>query len=316
MASPRNRQLPPPVEPDLPALDPASQTSINNSLADVDSNYGPAMSDDSLAAPEDVVNDLSTATEVRGAEPNLKPTGAFMDVSFIQQLNNAASDEEFNAMYDALDPALQHVYDRSYNMEVSPKWAADTAQEFYKMQDERNKAASDPRNQALEAQRNEKAQATRDQIGILRGVVSGILEHPGFSGSVGAKNASFLFGLKSQPFSGTKEADFMAMLDQLKGGAFLQAFQSLKGGGPITDVEGEKATQAIVRAQNSQSEEGFRKSMGEVLEVLTNAEKRLASDNAPSSRGTVSAAAPAKPRRVSGGITYEKGDDGLWNPVQ
>jgi hypothetical protein len=183
------------------------------------------------------------------------------------------------------------------------------------MQDERAKAAADPRTQALEIQRNEKAQAARDQIGVMRGVVSNILEHPGFSGSIGAKNASYLFGAKSQPFSGTKEADFMALLEQLKGGAFLQAFQSLKGGGPITDVEGEKATQAIVRAQASQSEEGFRKSMNEVLDVLGSAEKRLGS-SAPSAAASAAPAAPAKPRRVSGGITYEKGDDGLWNPVQ
>jgi hypothetical protein len=313
----RNNQLPPSVEPDLPALNPASQTSIDNSLASVDPNYISAMSDGSLdVAPEDVVNNLPQDAEVRRAEPNLKPTGAFMNVGFIQQLNNAATDEEFNAMYDALDPALQHVYDRSYKMEVSPKWAADTAQEFYQMQDERAKTAGNPRNQALEIQRKEKAQAAQDQIGLMRGVVNGVLEHPGFSGSVGAKNASFLFGMKGQPFSGTKEADFMAMLDQLKGNAFLQAFQSLKGGGPITDVEGQKATEAIVRAQNSQSEEGFRKSMNEVLDVLGNAEKRLGDGAAQGAAASAAPAAPAKPRRVSGGITYEKGDDGLWNPVQ
>jgi hypothetical protein len=264
--------------------------------------------------PQDVVNDVAQGTEVRRAEPNLKPTGAFMNVGFIQQLNNAATDEEFNAMYDALDPALQHVYDRSYKMEVSPKWAADTAQEFYQMQDERAKTASDPRNQALEIQRKEKAQAAQDQIGIMRGVVGNILEHPGFSGSVGAKNASYLFGAKSQPFAGTSEADFMALLEQLKGGAFLQAFQSLKGGGPITDVEGEKATQAIVRAQASQSEEGFRKSMNEVLDVLGNAEKRLGDGAAvpTSSPGAAAPAAAAQTKKV-GNQTWVRTPDG-WLP--
>jgi hypothetical protein len=278
--------------------------------------------EDMMAAgmvPADVANDVATAEpEVRRAEPNMQPTGAFMDLGFIQSINNAATDEEATAMYNALDPVQKRVYDRSYGINISPEWAAGEASKFYEEQDERAKAAADPRTQALEIQRNEKAQATRDQIGIMRGVVNGILEHPGFSGSVGAKNASFLFGMKGQPFAGTKEADFMAMLDQLKGGAFLQAFQSLKGGGPITDVEGQKATEAIVRAQNSQSEEGFRKSMGEVLDVLGSAEKRLGStaQGAAASAAPAAPAAPAKPRRVSGGITYEKGDDGLWNPVQ
>jgi hypothetical protein len=315
MPSRRNNQLPAPVEPPLPAyyggeeplppMDPPPEF-----LEEMN-----GVSTDDYGAPQDVVNNLPADPEVRRAEPVLKPTGAFMELGFIEQINAAPTDEEAKAMYDALDPAMKRVYDRSYGMSVSPEWAAGVAQEYYQEQDERVKAASDPRNQALEIQRNEKAQATRDQIGIMRGVVSNILEHPGFSGSIGAKNASYLFGAKSQPFAGTKEADFMALLEQLKGGAFLQAFQSLKGGGPITDVEGEKATQAIVRAQASQSEEGFRKSMAEVLDVLDNAEKRLGG-SAPSAAASAAPAAPAKPRRVSGGVTYEKGDDGLWNPVQ
>jgi hypothetical protein len=120
--------------------------------------------------------------------------------------------------------------------------------------------------------------------------------------------------VKGQPFAGTKEADFMAMLDQLKGGAFLQAFQSLKGGGPITDVEGEKATQAIVRAQNSQSEEGFRKSMNEVLDVLTNAEKRLGDGAATPTQtpGAATAAAAPQTKKV-GNQTWVRTPDG-WLP--
>jgi hypothetical protein len=36
-------------------------------------------------------------------------------------------------------------------------------------------------------------------------------------------------------------------LDQIGGAAFLTAFETLKGGGQITEVEGEKATNAIAR---------------------------------------------------------------------
>jgi hypothetical protein len=305
-----------PDEEPLPVMD----TGMN--LDQLDAMNGMNMTEEDMLAagmvPDAVANDVAAAEpQVRRAQPSTQPTGAFMDLGFVDRLNNAP-DEEFDALYDSLDPVQKRVYDRSYGINISPEWAAGEASKYYEEQDERAKAAADPRTQALEIQRNEKAQATRDQIGIMRGVVNGILEHPGFSGSVGAKNASFLFGMKGQPFAGTKEADFMAMLDQLKGGAFLQAFQSLKGGGPITDVEGQKATEAIVRAQNSQSEEGFRKSMGEVLDVLGSAEKRLGStaQGAAASAAPAAPAAPAKPRRVSGGITYEKGDDGLWNPVQ
>jgi hypothetical protein len=315
---PRNRNQQPPMTIDEEPL-PVMDTGLT--FDQLQAMNGVNMTEEDMVAagmvPDAVANDLATAEpEVRRAEPNMQPTGAFMDLGFINQINAAATDEEATAMYNSLDPVQKRVYDRSFGINISPEWAAGEASSYYKEQDERAKAAADPRNQALEIQRNEKALAARDQIGVMRGVVSGILEHPGFSGSVGAKNASFLFGVKGQPFSGTKEADFMAMLDQLKGNAFLQAFQSLKGGGPITDVEGQKATEAIVRAQNSQSEEGFRKSMNEVLDVLGNAEKRLGDGAAQGAAASAAPAASAKPRRVSGGITYEKGDDGLWNPVQ
>lgn len=49
---------------------------------------------------------------------------------------------------------------------------------------------------------------------------------------------------------------------QLTGGAFLQAFESLKGGGQITEIEGAKATSALARLQNfKQSEAGYRKAL-------------------------------------------------------
>lgn len=41
-----------------------------------------------------------------------------------------------------------------------------------------------------------------------------------------------------------------AKMDQITGAAFLQAFESLKGGGQITEIEGRKATEAITMLQN------------------------------------------------------------------
>jgi len=169
---------------------------------------------------------------------------------------------------------------------------------------------------AAEAQKKQSAQrqqAALDTIGSMRGTINDLLGHPGFSGSVGAKNQAYLFGLKGNPIAGTKEADFKAMLDQVQGGAFLQAFESLKGGGQITQVEGEKATQAIVRAQQSQSEEGFKKSMNDFLSVLDRAEKRATSGEIVQqpSAPAATAAAP-RPTKTVSGIIWEKGDDGKW----
>lgn len=49
-------------------------------------------------------------------------------------------------------------------------------------------------------------------------------------------------------------ADYLALRKQATGSAFLEAFQSLKGGGHITEIEGQKATEAITRLGQGLSE--------------------------------------------------------------
>jgi len=56
--------------------------------------------------------------------------------------------------------------------------------------------------------------------------------------------------------------DVEAKIAQLGGSAFLQAFESLKGGGAITEIEGQKATQALARLTDlRQSDTGFRQAL-------------------------------------------------------
>jgi hypothetical protein len=73
---------------------------------------------------------------------------------------------------------------------------------------------------------------------------------------------------------GTKQADFRAALAQLKGGVFLQAYNTLKGGGAITEVEGAKATDALLRAQTAQSVEAFDAAINDYRKVVTGAVER------------------------------------------
>jgi len=83
--------------------------------------------------------------------------------------------------------------------------------------------------------------------------------HPGFQESVGANYKPFF-----DIIPGTDKADFYALKDQITSNAFLQAYQdSLKGGGAITEVEGTKGTQALLRARTAQSEVEFIKAMRE-----------------------------------------------------
>jgi len=67
---------------------------------------------------------------------------------------------------------------------------------------------------------------------------------------------------------GTPGADFDAMADQLKGKVFLEAFQSLKGAGAITEQEGKAATVAIARLNRAQSKEGYLKGLADLEQVI------------------------------------------------
>lgn len=70
----------------------------------------------------------------------------------------------------------------------------------------------------------------------------------------------------------------------------MEGFQQLKGGGPITDREGEKATEAISRLKRSSNKEEFDAAAKElrdlIQEGLTNAEKKASGDvfNQPTKR--------------------------------
>ncbi len=97
--------------------------------------------------------------------------------------------------------------------------------------------------------------------------IDGILSHPGLSGAVGMQ-----FGESMIP--GTPARDFVARADQLKGQAFLQAFESLKGGGQITEVEGKAATDAIGRLSRAQSEKAYKESLTELRGILETAINR------------------------------------------
>lgn len=57
-------------------------------------------------------------------------------------------------------------------------------------------------------------------------------------------------------------------IQQLQGKAFLEAFESLKGGGQITQIEGQKATDAIARLQTYQNEADYRRALGDLRDVV------------------------------------------------
>lgn len=99
-------------------------------------------------------------------------------------------------------------------------------------------------------------------------LVDELVNHPGFSGTVGAKTPFGAAAAIGYGIPGTDAADFMARRNQIVGQQFMQAYQTLKGGGQITEVEGKKATDAISRMSTSQSEAEFKRAADDFKQVL------------------------------------------------
>lgn len=70
------------------------------------------------------------------------------------------------------------------------------------------------------------------------------------------------------PSINAQTRDFDNIVAQLQGQSFLQAFESLKGGGQITEIEGKQATDAIARLQQTGSEEGFLAALNDLEAVV------------------------------------------------
>jgi hypothetical protein len=92
--------------------------------------------------------------------------------------------------------------------------------------------------------------------------IQGRKPQAGFEYAVGAGLPSWAV------MGGSDTAGFLGRLEQVKSRTFLQAFESLKGAGQITEKEGEKATSALNRMNTAQSEVEFIKAAREFEENL------------------------------------------------
>lgn len=123
--------------------------------------------------------------------------------------------------------------------------------------------------------------------------------HPGLGEAVG-----FGFGTRFVP--GTPAASFQALFDQVQGGAFLQAYEALRGGGAITEKEGQKATSARNRMSLAQSESEFIKAAREFQDVLRTGIRR-AESRAAGGTGTESQApSAAEPKKIISDAEYNQ----------
>jgi hypothetical protein len=132
-------------------------------------------------------------------------------------------------------------------------------------------------------------QEVRDKNGKL--IQAATKPHPGFQDAVGA---TFLPGARFVP--GTNAASFQALQNQVEGTAFLSAFEALKGGGAISEKEGEKATAARMRMTLAQNEKEYVKAAREFQDIVRigvqNAQRKASGAAASGGAGGVDTSNP------------------------
>jgi len=96
---------------------------------------------------------------------------------------------------------------------------------------------------------------------LAKADIDRLIAHPGRKWITGATSSAPII-------PGTPQADADALAKKIQGQTFLQAFQSLKGGGAITEVEGQKAEQAIAALARAQSDEAYVAALKDLRGVL------------------------------------------------
>lgn len=119
----------------------------------------------------------------------------------------------------------------------------------------------------------------------VEGYVNKVLNHPAFERSTSTYSGW-------QPNLTASARDFESRVEQLKGKAFVSAFQRMKGAGAITETEGAKAGEALARLQQtSVGSENYTAAVNDFL-----SEMRLLRDIArQKAGGTYAGQAPAAP---------------------
>ena len=75
--------------------------------------------------------------------------------------------------------------------------------------------------------------------------------------------------------------DLVIKIEQLQGQAFLQAFESLKGGGAITEREGLAAQNAIARLNRAQGTEAFTQALRDLRDIVDRGRRRALGEDVP-----------------------------------
>lgn len=126
-----------------------------------------------------------------------------------------------------------------------------------------------------------------------------VKNHPGKSWGTGMTSLG-------NGIPGTEQYAFQQRVDQLKGGTFLQSYNTLRGAGAITDIEGKKAEQAIARLNSGLSGREFDQALDDLKSVIQSGKERMNQKAAGNfTGGAPRSAAPApKAGRTGSGVSW------------
>jgi hypothetical protein len=104
--------------------------------------------------------------------------------------------------------------------------------------------------------------------------------------------------------------DYQGILDQVKGNTFLQAFDSLRGAGAITETEGKAATAALTRLQTvAPSDKGYQSALDDtkrtLREILANARRRAGVEAVPEANMSPDIGVSRPPHQVNSKAEYD-----------
>jgi hypothetical protein len=232
------------------------------------------------------VTNLGGTSQTTSVDPVTSRVTVLADTPITQSADNAAT----QATARANNAATVGATIRGQDMTDSRGREANATQRELLIQ-ERGLKVADLHDKADARARAKDAGAASIQNQIA--VIDKALSHPG------RKTATGLSGtLDPRNYvPGTDATDFRAVLDQIGGAAFLQAFESLKGGGAITEVEGKKATDAVARLNRAQSDAEFETALRDLRKVMSDGYERLGRGTAPGE------AKPGAPAKTSSGAT-------------
>ena len=230
-----------------------------------------------LAGPEYSYTDAPLIED--SASFAIQPTGEQMDLQF---LNEPYSEK--------WDDSKKMLWEQKWVTGISPT-PASAAKDAKAMADDQRKRAAeanDPMKKMQEQELrlkleefqnspDENKKRSLDNIYIMRDALNQLRNHKGRSGAIGYKvgRPEYMFGMREDAQAGTAAAGFEGLLKQIEGGVFRVVFPELKGAGPVTDIEGQKAQQSISRLSTKLPMEDFSQAENDIEGFLDRLESRM-----------------------------------------